>query len=458
MHARLSRTKRTLALAASLGLILVLHSCSAEDSAAPDTESAAAESSEPDAATEKQAPENLAAGKLPADPKAFAGPTAADLGADSKADARAKGKGAAQMTKAEYSRQRQELTEQLKAGKIDSSEFRKQEQLLNERMRAPREAPKPVDPNGSKLVFATKEKDFGTVWDTADLMFEFAFENQGKQTLEITKVKPSCGCTSAPLGQRSFEPGKGDLIPIVWKPKGTGPQKKTITISHNNGPDIVLNISANVQAFVELEPKLLRLNDLEQHQEHHSQVKLILADKNFEITKITPKSPHLTATEQGRDEEGNILIDVVIKDTAPWGNFNARLEIEGTGVTEEGAKPITHMVAMQVIAKLFGDIRVEPQQIQLGVIPQNSKFHGEALLYHINGDEFGLAEISMRFSRPPMTVTWEKATKDGKPAVKILIDGDTTGFPDRFVRGTIFFKTDLGDSDNQQLQISGSVR
>ncbi|MCB9903187.1 MAG: hypothetical protein H6831_02145 [Planctomycetes bacterium] len=149
---------------------------------------------------------------------------------------------------------------------------------------------------------------------------------------------------------------------------------------------------------------------------------------------------------------------MVIKEDAPWGNFNARLEIEGTGVTDPGTEPVTHHVMTQVIAKMYGDIRMEPEQIQLGIVQANSPFRGEAILYHKDGVEFELAELSVRFSRPEMQVHSEKTTKDGKPAVKIVVEGDTTGFDERYVRGTIFFKTSLGDADNQQLQIAGSVR
>jgi hypothetical protein len=359
----------------------------------------------------------------------------------------------------QYDQALKSLTGALNEGKIDKQQFADEKAKLDQRFRVGGAEPaKPVDPDGAKLVFAQKDFDFGTVWDTAPLEHEFAFENQGGKTLEITRIKPSCGCTTTSLTRTSFEPGEGELIPIVWKPKGIGPQKKTVTISHNNGPDQVLNISATLKQFVALEPTLLRLGDLPQHEAHHAELKLVLADKNFQITRITPSNDYLTATEKSRDAEGNLILDVVIKENAPWGNFNARLEIEGTGVTEPGAEPVTHTVMTQVIAKMYGDIRVEPEQIQLGIVAPNSKFTGEALIYHVDGKEFDLAELSMRFSRPEMQVRSEKTTKDGNPAIKIIVEGDAAGFTERYVRGTIFFKTSLGDADNQQLQIAGSIR
>lgn len=471
MHARILRSRRFPLLAAALAGSFVFSACSEQvTDAGVDQQAAAQTSSAEQPAATQQAVAKTEASAMKSD--LTAGPGLAEKEArkpvnDPKADAAAKeayarskqDPSAGEIDREKFKQEMQDLSQALASGKISKQEYEDSKYQLEQRMRGGEaEAPKSIDPDGAKLVFATKEHDFGTVWDTQDLSFEFAFENQGGKTLEITRVKPSCGCTTTSLSRTSFEPGEGELIPIVWKPKGVGPQKKTVTISHNNGPDQILNISANLKQFVTLEPSLLRLGDLPQHEEHHEELKLVLADKNFQITSITASNNFLTATEKSRDAEGNIILDVVVKKDAPWGNFNARLEIEGTGVTEPGTEPVTHKVMTQVIAKMYGDIRLEPEQIQLGIVAQNSTFRGEAILYHVDGVEFDLAELSMRFSRPEMQVRSEATTKDGKPAVKIIVEGDTTGFDERYVRGTIFFKTSLGDADNQQLQIAGSVR
>ena len=476
MYARPKRSARAAALAAGLGFLLALSACSAEDSTAStgaDTDAQVA-SSDADAvpSSAKAQPPSAAAGAAsltdgakvlevkPVDRKPVDAPPTEKIDPDAArklADRSGHDHGKGALSNEEYKAEMMKLNEQLKSGQIDNKQFAIERKQLTDRQRGVISAPIEVDPDGAQLVFATKEKDFGTVWDTQDLTFEFAFQNQGKKTLEITKIKPSCGCTTTSLSRTSFEPGMGEMIPMTWKPKGIGPQKKTITVSWNNGPDQILNISANIKPFVEAE-RVLRLGDLPQHEAHHTELVLKPANDSYRITNIKASNQYLTATEKGRDAEGNVLIDVVIRDNAPWGNFNARLEIDGEGVTEPGGEPVAHKVMTQVIAKMYGDIRMEPEQIQLGVVAKDSKFRGESILYHVDGDEFELAELSMRFSRPEMTATWEPTTRDGKYAVKIIIEGDTTGFAENFVRGTAFFKTNLGDADNQQLQIAGSVR
>jgi Protein of unknown function (DUF1573) len=462
MHARFLRPRRPPLLAAGLATLIALSACSEEAAEATQGQQNAAKTSVEQEA-EKPAMQGQAGPTVDQFAKDAANRKPVD---DPKADAARKEAYAKNKRDAaggaidrdQYKQEMQTLSAAFAGGKITKAEYEDAKYKLEQRMRGVAEQPKAIDPDGAKLVFAHKEFDFGTVWDTQVLEHEFAFENQGGKTLEITRVKPSCGCTTTSLSRTTFEPGQGEMIPVVWKPKGTGPQKKTVTISHNNGPDQILNISATLKQFVALEPSLLRLGDLPQHEEHHAELKLILADPKFQITRITPSNNYLKASEKSRDADGNLIIDVVIKENAPWGNFNARLEIEGTGVTEPGTEPVTHTVMTQVIAKMYGDIRIEPDQIQLGVVAQNSKFQGEAILYHVDGTEFDLAELSMRFSRPEMQVRSEATTKDGKPAVKIIVEGDTTGFAEKYVRGTIFFKTSLGDADNQQLQIAGSVR
>lgn len=469
MHARPSRSVRAAAFAAGFGFLLALSACSAEDTTASTSGDADAQVASSDAdAVPANAPKagasSLTDGAKPETKPAEAKPEAKpadrkpvetkprdkdDHGHDHSKDGK--------MSDEEFKAAMMKLNDRLKSGAIDQKQFAVERKDLMDRQRGSMTAPIEVDPNGAKLVFATKEKDFGTVWDTQDLTFEFAFENQGEGLLEITKIKPSCGCTTTSLSRTSFEPGMGEMIPMTWKPKGFGPQKKTITVSWNNGPDQVLNIAADIKPFVEAE-RVLRLGDLPQHVDHHTELVLKPANDSYRITNIKASNQFLTATEKGRDEAGNVLVDVVIRKNAPWGNFNARLEIDGEGVTEPGGEPVQHKLMTQVIAKMYGDIRMEPEQIQLGVVAKDSKFRGESILYHVDGNEFGLAELSMRFSRPEMVATWEPTTHNGKYAVKIIIEGDTTGFAENFVRGTAFFKTNLGDADNQQLQIAGSVR
>ena len=83
--------------------------------------------------------------------------------------------------------------------------------------------------------FSETNWDFGQVSNTEPLTHVFVVANVGNAPLEITEVKPSCGCTTAGEWDRQVAPGKTGIIPIVFNPsKFTGPIAKLVTVSCND--------------------------------------------------------------------------------------------------------------------------------------------------------------------------------------------------------------------------------
>lgn len=112
------------------------------------------------------------------------------------------------------------------------------------------EAPAPLrapGPHGT-LKLDTLEHEFGTVKAGTPLVFTFKFKNKGKAPLEITEVKPSCGCTKGDF-DKLVEPGKEGKITLSIAKTDTynGPIVKTATVKTSD-PDrqsIVLTLRAN---------------------------------------------------------------------------------------------------------------------------------------------------------------------------------------------------------------------
>lgn len=107
-------------------------------------------------------------------------------------------------------------------------------------------APAP-GPHGT-LKLDTLEHEFGAVKAGTPLVFTFKFKNKGKAPLEITEVKPSCGCTKGDF-DKLVEPGKEGKITlsIAKTDTYTGPIVKTATVKTNDPdhPSVVLTLRAN---------------------------------------------------------------------------------------------------------------------------------------------------------------------------------------------------------------------
>ena len=101
-------------------------------------------------------------------------------------------------------------------------------------------APAPATPgapsDGPRIKFDKDVFDAGKVPAGQALPHTFIFTNTGNQTLEVTKVNPTCGCTVAGTWTKTVEPGQTGTIPISVNvnPQWNGSMMKTLTVESND--------------------------------------------------------------------------------------------------------------------------------------------------------------------------------------------------------------------------------
>ena len=65
--------------------------------------------------------------------------------------------------------------------------------------------------------------------------YTFTLKNEGDDVLEITNVRPGCGCTTAPLDKMRLEPGEQTTMHVTLNlPLSNGRLKKRITLRSND--------------------------------------------------------------------------------------------------------------------------------------------------------------------------------------------------------------------------------
>src|SRR5689334_22874776 len=83
---------------------------------------------------------------------------------------------------------------------------------------------------GPQIQFDNQVYDFGKVTAGDVVKHTFVFTNTGTQTLELSDVHPSCGCTTAGDWTRKVEPGQTGSIPLqVNTANFNGAVTKTVT-------------------------------------------------------------------------------------------------------------------------------------------------------------------------------------------------------------------------------------
>ncbi len=100
----------------------------------------------------------------------------------------------------------------------------------------------------SEIVFETPEYNFGDIQENkGKVSYKFSFTNNGKESIRILTVKPSCGCTTPNWSKDEIKPGKKGFIIAEYNPKGRpGVFRKSLSVITNDNRRSLIFIKGKV--------------------------------------------------------------------------------------------------------------------------------------------------------------------------------------------------------------------
>ncbi|MHC1737554.1 MAG: DUF1573 domain-containing protein [Ignavibacteriaceae bacterium] len=101
-----------------------------------------------------------------------------------------------------------------------------------------------------KIKFESTQHDFGKIKEGKISQYTFKFTNLGKETLVVSNVQTSCGCTAAVVQGKELKPAESGSIQIEFDSTGRlGRNSKTIVVMSNDpvNPVTTLTIYAEVE-------------------------------------------------------------------------------------------------------------------------------------------------------------------------------------------------------------------
>lgn len=119
---------------------------------------------------------------------------------------------------------------------------------------------------GPGIALDTPAYEFGRMMGGADIRHDYWFTNIGTENLEITSVRPSCGCTTMGDWDRVVPPGRTGRIPIkIATGKMTGRISKMITVTTNakDQPNLLLRVEGDLWQPVQVEPQYIAMGRLQ---------------------------------------------------------------------------------------------------------------------------------------------------------------------------------------------------
>jgi hypothetical protein len=171
-------------------------------------------------------------------------------------------------------------------------------------------------PAAPHISFETQHHDFGKIPGDAKVSYRFKVTNTGKAPLNITRLNPSCGCTSTVVGKWTLAPEESTEVEVTFNPAGfRGISRKSIQVVSDDpaSPLTTLTFQAEVVREVMLSTDSVFFQDLVRSSPRKASVKLVSGnEKPVRVTEAkAPGAPYLeTALRQdGNDAWVDITLD-----------------------------------------------------------------------------------------------------------------------------------------------------
>lgn len=237
---------------------------------------------------------------------------------------------------------------------------------------------------GPKAVPAEPIKDFDIVPKGELIEHTFVIRNEGDAALEITEVRPACGCTVAEF-DKSIAPGEAGKVSIKLKTDNfAGPISKPIAVFTNDSdnPKLQLVVKAQVKPYVTIIPGFARYNYV-QGEAVETIPQTLWAEDGSPLGIVSVKAPydHLKvtyrqATEEERNDKGGEQqwrLEFSLSPNAPVGALRDYVVVELDHPKQKTAKiPISGFVRPR---QHITPAKVDFGQLEGDNLPQRRTLH-----------------------------------------------------------------------------------
>jgi hypothetical protein len=174
-------------------------------------------------------------------------------------------------------------------------------------------------------------KDVGTIAKGEKIVHDFVLKNEGNAPLEVTGVRPACGCTVAEF-DKTIAPGQtGKVHAVVDTTTFSGPIAKGVTVTTNDpeNPQIELTVRAKVEPYINVKPGYARYMTVQGEGKQGNIVQTLWAPDGtpFDIVKVDSPLPSLKVAfreaaegERQADAKGKQWrVEMLLANDAPVG-------------------------------------------------------------------------------------------------------------------------------------------
>ena len=183
-------------------------------------------------------------------------------------------------------------------------------------------APAVANAGGPRIQFETPTYDFGKINSGAVVKHDFIFTNTGTATLEVTDVRPGCGCTTAGAWTKTVEPGQTGTIPIQFNSGNfSGPVQKNVTVTCNvaSQPQTILYFKGTIWKAIDVNPTYAYFTPLADAQTNDTRIVRIVNNTDEVLTLSAPESANTSFKAELKTIKEGKEFELHISTTPPFG-------------------------------------------------------------------------------------------------------------------------------------------
>ena len=306
-------------------------------------------------------------------------------------------------------------------------------------------------PGQPRLVVPAPHHDFGHLAPGVEATHRFRVRNEGQAPLHITRVRPSCGCTSTVVGAEVLAPGAATEIEVTFHTTGlVGHAQKTVEVfSDDPGhPSFILTFAAEVEAPATLAKDEVLFQDLKAGDRRQQSVRLFSGTRQpIAVTQVDlAATPWLGVATRYEGHDAWLDLDLLARNLPP-GKLSGLEE-----VTLHLVNPMPSVLHLAVRWEKRPPVVAVPSQVAWAEAAGH-ELTASVMLTQPEGKPFRI--LFARTSNPALQVSDLAQTAAARQTVQVTLSGTAT--PGRYT-DKVFLTLDTPGQPEFELRVSAVLR
>ena len=301
------------------------------------------------------------------------------------------------------------------------------------------------------ISFEASHFDFGKISADTKVSHRFKVTNTGQAPLNITRLNPSCGCTSTVLGKWTLAPGESTDIEVTFNPAGfRGLSRKSIQVVSDDpaSPTSTLTFEADVVREIMPSTDSVFFQDLVRSVPRKISVKLTSGtERPVELTDAkAPGAPYLAMAlrQEGKDAWVDITLD--------GRKIPAGRQLGADAVIVRTTNPKVPSITLTVQWEMRADVTADPLRVAWSE-PAGKPLSSKVLLKQVDGKPFRI--LSWKSTNPALSVTGSDQPAASRHEIEVVLSADAR--PGLYTE-KVLLTLDDPNQPQLELRVSASLR